>query len=312
METNSLHYFAEAAKDLNFTKTAKRLFISQQNLSNHIARLEEYYEVQLFERKPRLALTYAGEVVLTYANSIKMQEDNVKNILTDIKEKEKGTLKIGCSPIRTSIAMPILAETFAGKYPNIELHFYHHHSDQLTEMMLTGDLDFTISVDKIRHPNLITTPLFTDTLYMMVSAELLQQYFGADTEALIEKSRSGIYLKDFVSLPFVNVRSSAIFEDCFTCSGLQPNFIITTTYPQFFLPNFYEKIAASIVTRTIYLHIRGHLPANILFFPIIKSSAMPLHDISFIRHRKKYLTQYGQYFLTLTEEYFRDLNEAWA
>ena len=40
MDTNSLYYFAEAAKDMNFTKTAKRLFISQQNLSNHIMRLE--------------------------------------------------------------------------------------------------------------------------------------------------------------------------------------------------------------------------------------------------------------------------------
>lgn len=66
-KTNSLHYFAEAAKELNFTKTAKRLFISQQNLSHHIARLEEYFEVQLFERKPWLALTYAGEVLLAYA-----------------------------------------------------------------------------------------------------------------------------------------------------------------------------------------------------------------------------------------------------
>ena len=60
MDVNSLIYFIEASKDLNFTQTAKRLFISQQNLSNHIARLEEYYSVKLFERKPRLALTYAG------------------------------------------------------------------------------------------------------------------------------------------------------------------------------------------------------------------------------------------------------------
>ena len=40
MDTVSLIYFSEAAKDLNFTKTAQRLFISQQTLSNHIARLE--------------------------------------------------------------------------------------------------------------------------------------------------------------------------------------------------------------------------------------------------------------------------------
>ena len=94
MDTNSLYYFAEAAKDMNFTKTAKRLFISQQNLSNHIMRLEAYYDTKLFERKPHLSLTYSGEVLLTYATNFKIDEDNLKNVLTDIKEKERGVLKI--------------------------------------------------------------------------------------------------------------------------------------------------------------------------------------------------------------------------
>jgi len=40
VDTISLYYFTEAAKDLNFTQTASRLFLSQQNLSSHIARLE--------------------------------------------------------------------------------------------------------------------------------------------------------------------------------------------------------------------------------------------------------------------------------
>ena len=36
MNTKSLFYFVEAAKDMNFTQTAKRLYISQQALSQHI------------------------------------------------------------------------------------------------------------------------------------------------------------------------------------------------------------------------------------------------------------------------------------
>mgnify|MGYP002383345076 CR=1 FL=1 len=40
MDLESLHYFAELTKDLNMTQTAKRLYRSQQTLSNHIARLE--------------------------------------------------------------------------------------------------------------------------------------------------------------------------------------------------------------------------------------------------------------------------------
>ena len=40
---------------MNFTKAARKLFITQQSLSGHIRRLEEEYGVTLFERKPVLA-----------------------------------------------------------------------------------------------------------------------------------------------------------------------------------------------------------------------------------------------------------------
>ena len=36
MDLTSLYYFSELAKDLHMTRTANRLFISQQTLSNHI------------------------------------------------------------------------------------------------------------------------------------------------------------------------------------------------------------------------------------------------------------------------------------
>ena len=56
MDLISLYYFSELAKDLHMTRTANRLFISQQTLSNHIQRLEDYYGTKLFHRKPALPL----------------------------------------------------------------------------------------------------------------------------------------------------------------------------------------------------------------------------------------------------------------
>ena len=43
MDLVSLYYFQELSKDLNMTRTAQRLYISQQTLSNHIHRLEQHY-----------------------------------------------------------------------------------------------------------------------------------------------------------------------------------------------------------------------------------------------------------------------------
>ena len=308
MDTNSLYYFAEAAKDMNFTQTAKRLFISQQNLSNHIMRLESYYDTKLFERKPHLSLTYAGEVLLTYATNFKINEDNLKNVLSDIKEKERGVLRIGCSPMRTSIVMPQLAVRFAKKYPNVELHFYHCHSNQLTDMLLSGELDMAVTVDKIKHPYLTSTYLFTDTIYLMVSKQLLTQYYGDKADSLIKKSLNGAELRDFASLPFVNVRLTKIIQDCFDDQNCKPNFIITTDTPRFSLSDFYQEIAASIITKTNYLIMKHRVDENVLFFPLNTSADMSLHDIAFVRHQKKYLSRYGQHFLDTTVRFFQELN----
>ena len=47
-------YVMEIAKEGSFSKAAQKLYISQQNLSQHIQRLEQYYGVPLFHRKPKL------------------------------------------------------------------------------------------------------------------------------------------------------------------------------------------------------------------------------------------------------------------
>ena len=46
----NLEYFLVAAEELNFTRAAKKLFISQQSLSNHISNLEKEFDVILFNR----------------------------------------------------------------------------------------------------------------------------------------------------------------------------------------------------------------------------------------------------------------------
>ena len=55
MNLRSLEYFLVVTEEMNFTRAAERLFITQQALSSHIQRLEAEYDAELFHRKPVLA-----------------------------------------------------------------------------------------------------------------------------------------------------------------------------------------------------------------------------------------------------------------
>ncbi|NYC53083.1 DNA-binding transcriptional LysR family regulator [Clostridium beijerinckii] len=63
----NLEYFLTAAEELNFTKAAKKLFISQQSLSSHISKLENDLGVELFNRTVPLTLTPAGKSLVKNA-----------------------------------------------------------------------------------------------------------------------------------------------------------------------------------------------------------------------------------------------------
>lgn len=57
----NLKYFLILSEEMNFRKAAHKLYITQQSLSGHIQKLEEYFGVPLFYRSTPLRLTPAGD-----------------------------------------------------------------------------------------------------------------------------------------------------------------------------------------------------------------------------------------------------------
>ena len=93
----NLEYFLVAAEELNFTKAAKRLYISQQSLSNHISNMEKEFDVILFNRTTPLTLTYAGQALKQKARQMLELKDEMHHELSDIKDFSVGQLVIGLS-----------------------------------------------------------------------------------------------------------------------------------------------------------------------------------------------------------------------
>ena len=95
MNLNQLYYFKELAKERQFSKAAKNLYISQPSLSNSIKSLEKELNCQLINRNGgQITLTEYGkifcEAAITSINSIEKSKIDIANC----KRKEENIIKI--------------------------------------------------------------------------------------------------------------------------------------------------------------------------------------------------------------------------
>ena len=111
-------YFLTLAETLNISQAAKQLFISHQCLSRYLKTLESECGLMLFERKPSLSLTYAGETLLAAFRQIQRIEQDTLSQLEEIQDGTSGEVRIGITEGRLRIFFPRLLESYQPLFPN--------------------------------------------------------------------------------------------------------------------------------------------------------------------------------------------------
>lgn len=312
MDVISLYYFSELAKDLHMTRTANRLFISQQTLSNHIQRLEEYYGVQLLHRKPTLSLTCAGEFVLAFADIVNKEQSNLKDILSDIEQQERGLLRFGASTLRMNACLPHILPEFSARYPNVELRITDTISSKLEPMVLDGELDMAIVLSGEANSKLVDHHLMNDQIYLCVADSLLTEYYGRDEAAEIKKSaQQGASIKDFSQLPFcmLSNRMGRRIQECFDEARITPKAYLTSTYTQISTSICFQRLAACFASQMSLVHQRSQIPDDINIFPLYHHNQLMVQRLSLIRHKDRYLSHYSKFFLEILFQYFADTEQ---
>ena len=285
MDLISLYYFQELSKDLNMTRTAQRLYISQQTLSNHIHRLEQHYGCPLLYRKPTLSLTCAGEFVLSFAQVVRKEERNLEDILSDIEQQERGTLKLGAGSQRGAWILSHLLPDFHRRYPLVQVRFSDGLSTHLETLVSNGELDFAVVLSGSYSPDLLEQQLYQEQVYLCVPESLLCQHYSPDEVRGIKlRSLQGASIRDFSRLPF---------------ALMDPAVPLTGTATSHILPLCAQGLAACYCTQVGIVANASVLGDQLNIFPLMDRGEPIVQTLSLLRHKQRYLTHYSKYFMEL-------------
>ncbi|OUO93765.1 LysR family transcriptional regulator [Cloacibacillus sp. An23] len=311
MDIQSLYYFAELSKDLHITRTAERLHISQQTLSNHLLRLEKYFGARLVERSQPTRLTSAGEYVLSFAEKLGRDERNLKDMLSDAGRQERGTLRIGGSEMRLNAFLPEVLCIFGSKYPKVDIRLTSATSSVLEPLVESGALDYGVVLSQERNPALNEWHLMEDQVYLCVADSLLAEYYGDGADALKRRSLSGAELGDFAELPFcmLSNRMGTRIKECFDGAGVTPRRLLTSPNTQIGLSLCRRRKAACFATRMNLADSNNNLEPDINVFPLHNESKPITQRLSIIRRKDRYISRFAKFFLDTTLDYFENLGQ---
>ena len=195
----SFKIFMTVAEELSIVKAAKRSFVTQQCVSDHIKRLEEEYGVLLFNRKPHLSLTEAGEVMFQYLRSTKILESNMERTLQEMSAGRKGSFTVGLSTSRAQIILPLVLPKYYELFPEVEVSFYVNDTVILEKCLMDGSIDLFLGVNASHNPAFHTMPIISDKIQLIISEHLFQQHFGSK---MLSEFYSGVDLTAFSGVPF--------------------------------------------------------------------------------------------------------------
>ncbi len=142
MELRDLQLFMAVVEEESYTKAAARMYVSQPTLSKSIKRLEEELAITLLHRTTRkVAVTEEGRVVYDYAKRIVNTKEALDRSLQDMRDVQRGTIRIGIPPLIGTLFFPEIAQQFHQKFPHVTLELVEHGAKTIGELIHSGKVD---------------------------------------------------------------------------------------------------------------------------------------------------------------------------
>lgn len=147
MEIRVLRYFLAIAREGSITNAANFLHVTQPTLSRQIRDLEEELGQKLFIRGSHsMTLTPEGMILRKRAEEIISMVDKTEAEFNSMENMVSGDIYIGSGETDVIKLVAKIAYELRVSYPGIHYHLYSGNSEDVTERLDKGLLDFGILI----------------------------------------------------------------------------------------------------------------------------------------------------------------------
>ena len=268
----SLYYFMIAAEEMNITKAARKLFITQQSLSKHIQKLESDYETVLFTRGPHLRLTWEGERMLDYAKKTLALENGLVENLRDKEKTGRVKLPIGVVSMRSKVFLPEILSVYHSLHPNVILSILPCNYRTADSMLRTGSIDLFFGVIDSAGRYGKRVKILPDELFFVVNQNLVRQVLPDSWEEFAKKQGDGIDLSDTYRFPLIlpSIESSLriTLDRYFDSDGYSPTTVAEMNELDIIIALCAQGFGAGFISKPFLYTLRyEQMSRPILIFP---------------------------------------------
>lgn len=169
MNLNQLKIFYLAAKKGSLSAAAESLYITQPAVTKGIQRLQEHYEIKLFNRfGKKMALTDAGEVLYGIAESIFEMDNQAEESLRDFQQRKRGFIRVLSSESFGAYYLPFILDRFSRVNPKVRVSMDILPTELIVERTATLANDIGFISYPVPHKKLVTREILEDSYQIIV------------------------------------------------------------------------------------------------------------------------------------------------
>lgn len=172
MTLTQLNYILAVDRCRNFAQAARESFVTQPTLSMQIHKLEDYLQIQIFDRsKTPVEPTPMGKKVLEYARKVMQHSQALEELSKSLRGEVAGEYILAVIPTLAPYILPLFVGEFVKKHPQVELKIYEYQTDEIIRYLKEGKIDGAILATPLEVKELSEEPLFLEPFQLFLSPD---------------------------------------------------------------------------------------------------------------------------------------------